>query len=304
MGLARDYWLGALCFLVKKRFNNMKKIILPIVLGFILIPSLSFASIDKNLSYGSRGPQVTELQEFLIDKGFLQGTSTGNFYSLTLKAVKSFQLTNNIPNTGYVGVLTRTEINNKLNAETASSTAEQISETGTTNPVATTSAVLTQLQQQNQLLQQQLSQLQTQTQQVQSIQNSLNQVVQNTTPTPVVIPTPIVTLDKFFYTYSYGSNNNTDINQLRINSTVPINTGSLIITDGTSTVTSVSMGSLNGRANNNSCQYFGMGAFEGCGDAGTLYWYVFNLNQPVSNEGAKIAFITIDGRSQDQQDHQ
>ena len=160
-------------------------------MGAILVPSLSFASIDSNLRYGSRGQKVTELQEFLIDKGFLQGTATGNFYSLTLKAVKAFQSANNISPTGYVGLLTRAEINNELSAETASSTSQQLSETGTTTaPVATTSPIISQLQQQNQLLQQQLSQLQTQTQQTQSIQNSLNQVVQNTTRviTPVVQP--------------------------------------------------------------------------------------------------------------------
>jgi hypothetical protein len=169
----------------------MRKIILFGILGAILVPSLSFASIDSNLRYGSRGQKVTELQEFLIDKGFLQGTATGNFYSLTLKAVKAFQSANNISPTGYVGLLTRTEINNELSVETARSISQQLSETGTTTAiVATTSPIVTQLQKQNQLLQQQLSQLQTQTQQTQSIQNSLNQVVQNTTRviTPVVQP--------------------------------------------------------------------------------------------------------------------
>ena len=165
----------------------MKKIILTIVLGAVLIPSFSFASINKNLSYGAKGAQVTELQEFLIDKGFLQTQSTGNFYSLTLKAVKAFQSVNNIPNTGYVGNLTRTEINSELSAETANSISQQLLETGTTtSPVATTSPVVTQLQQQNNLLQQQLNQLQTQVQQTQTIQSSLNQVVQNTTPTTTV----------------------------------------------------------------------------------------------------------------------
>lgn len=125
----------------------MKKIILPIILGFIIIPSLSFASIDKNLSYGSRGSQVTELQEFLIDKGFLQGTATGNFYSLTLKAVKAFQTANNLPSTGYVGNLTRTEINNELSVETASSTTQQISETSTTT--INQASVVVQSQQKN-----------------------------------------------------------------------------------------------------------------------------------------------------------
>jgi peptidoglycan hydrolase-like protein with peptidoglycan-binding domain len=175
----------------------MKKIILAVIFGLTLIPSIGFASIDNNLRYGSRGAQVTELQEFLIDKGFLQTQSTGNFYSLTLKAVKAFQSANNIPNTGYVGILTRTEINSQLVADTSGSTAQQLTETGTSTTATPPSPVITQLQQQNNLLQQQLTQLQTQTQnqaqQTQAIQNSLNQVVQNTTPVtpPVTPPTPL-----------------------------------------------------------------------------------------------------------------
>ena len=92
----------------------MKKIISTIVLVSALIPSLSFASIDTNLWYGTRGSQVTELQEFLIDKGFLNSQPTGNFYSLTLKAVKDFQSANSLPSTGYIGVLSRAKINQKL----------------------------------------------------------------------------------------------------------------------------------------------------------------------------------------------
>jgi len=139
----------------------------------ILVPAKSFASLDINLSYGARGSKVIELQEFLIDKGFLQGQSTGNFFSLTLKAVKAFQGANRISATGYVGALTRTEINNELALETSSSTAEQLMETGTTTVAITPNPKLAALQQQIALLQQQL------------------QAQQNATsvPTPAV-PTP------------------------------------------------------------------------------------------------------------------
>jgi peptidoglycan hydrolase-like protein with peptidoglycan-binding domain len=127
----------------------MKKRILLIALGIISIPSLCFASIDTNLKYGSVGQQVIELQEFLIDKGFLQTQATGNFYSLTLKAVKAFQSANHISPTGYVGILTRAKINNEINAETASSTTEQLSNTNTTPVVNKTNAVVVQPQPQN-----------------------------------------------------------------------------------------------------------------------------------------------------------
>lgn len=103
----------------------MKKII---ILGLILIPSITFASIDTNLKYGSKGQGVIELQEFLIDSGFLMGQATGNFYSLTLKAVKAFQTAKGLPSTGFVGQLTRAEINKALEADTASSTQAEIQE--------------------------------------------------------------------------------------------------------------------------------------------------------------------------------
>ena len=68
-------------------------------------------SINTNLGYGSTGEQVMQLQQFLISTGYLQGSATGNFYSLTQLAVKDFQFANSIPTTGYVGTLTRAKIN-------------------------------------------------------------------------------------------------------------------------------------------------------------------------------------------------
>lgn len=176
----------------------MKKLIIGGLLATALFiginTGVAHASIDVSLGYGSRGSEVTELQEFLIDHSYLTGNATGNFYSLTLKGVKAFQSDNNIPNTGYVGVLTRAEINKQILAETSDSTSEQLTETGTTTIPVIPSPVLSQLQQQNQILQQQLNQLQAQTQaqqlQSKTIQNSLNQIAQNTQP--VIVPTSTV----------------------------------------------------------------------------------------------------------------
>jgi len=89
----------------------MKRII-TVALLFIATPV--YASIDSNLRYGSTGPQVVELQEFLIDQGFLNSQPTGNFYSLTRKAVKDYQKSKGIAPTGFVGPITRKEINNEL----------------------------------------------------------------------------------------------------------------------------------------------------------------------------------------------
>lgn len=110
----------------------MKKIAIIIAL---LIPVISFAAIDANLKYGMRGTEVQELQEFLIARGFLKGTATGNFYSLTLSAVKNYQTVHTIPATGYVGVMTRGSINKELLTETQEAATAEIEEVGTIVPI-------------------------------------------------------------------------------------------------------------------------------------------------------------------------
>lgn len=100
----------------------MKKQILISFGLLILLPSIAFASFDADLHYGSTGSAVTALQEFLIDQGVLKGQATGNFYSLTLKAVKEFQKAEGInPTSGYFGPTTRTVANQILLAQVPNS---------------------------------------------------------------------------------------------------------------------------------------------------------------------------------------
>lgn len=101
----------------------------------LLIPTLSFASIDGNLKYGASGGQVMELQDFLFGKGFLSVKPTGYFYYMTLQAVKLYQSSVGLPSTGFVGPLTRASINAELSTELASSTEAEVQETGTTTPI-------------------------------------------------------------------------------------------------------------------------------------------------------------------------
>lgn len=112
--------------------NATKNII--VALALLLVPVMAFASIDANLYYGVRNTQqVKELQEFLVDKGYMT-QATGNFYSITLKAVKKFQTDHNIVSTGYVGILTRTEVNAELAADLAGSDQASTEETGKVSP--------------------------------------------------------------------------------------------------------------------------------------------------------------------------
>ncbi len=93
----------------------------PVATNSITQPATSSVVISKNLKYGQRDDEVYELQDFLIDKGFLNGNSTGFFGLLTLKAVKAYQKSGGISPTGYVGLLTRQKINSEIMAEVESS---------------------------------------------------------------------------------------------------------------------------------------------------------------------------------------
>jgi len=59
-----------------------------------------------------RSPEVQMLQECLKYLGlFNYPECTGYFGGITLKAVKAFQILNDIPATGFVGPLTRAKLN-------------------------------------------------------------------------------------------------------------------------------------------------------------------------------------------------
>lgn len=89
----------------------MKKSIL---LTLLLLPSLVLATFDQDLRYGSRGTQVTALQQFLVTDGCLAVNPTGNFLSKTKDAVKCFQAKHALPTTGFFGPLTRKVINTMI----------------------------------------------------------------------------------------------------------------------------------------------------------------------------------------------
>ena len=172
-----------------------------IILTIILSPFFASASFDRDLFYGLRqDPQVTELQEFLTTQGVYSGPVTGNFFSLTLKAVKDFQTANLISPTGYFGPLTRAKSNSLLSAVTDES-GTSISPAIT--PPKTTDDLVAKLTEQITILQQQLAELQKQqavlTEQNQKLgaiqiqvteqQQTLTQIQTNTAP-PAPTPPP------------------------------------------------------------------------------------------------------------------
>lgn len=96
----------------------MKRII---VFLLLFVPLVSNASFDSNLYYGLRNNNdVKELQKFLADEGFYTGPITGQFFSLTLKAVKDFQEKKKIsPVSGFFGPATRKIANEILTGRLA-----------------------------------------------------------------------------------------------------------------------------------------------------------------------------------------
>jgi peptidoglycan hydrolase-like protein with peptidoglycan-binding domain len=71
-------------------------------------------TLNYGLSFGSNdswsGGKVTKLQNFLYTEGDMQVSATGYFGPITLHAVKSFQASQGIWTTGFVGPLTRAAI--------------------------------------------------------------------------------------------------------------------------------------------------------------------------------------------------
>lgn len=70
-------------------------------------------SLSSDLSFGSRGNQVSQLQTFLVTRNYPGGGTwmiTGNFRAATLAAVKNFQLEQGLAQTGVVDAATRAAI--------------------------------------------------------------------------------------------------------------------------------------------------------------------------------------------------
>ena len=104
----------------------MKKISIAVVALTIALvgASVAGAAFTRNLSVGSTGADVAELQTVLMSKGYsipalAAGTAKGYFGSQTLTAVKAYQAANGVPSTGFVGPLTLAKLNGGSTVTTA-----------------------------------------------------------------------------------------------------------------------------------------------------------------------------------------
>ena len=97
----------------------MKKLIYGgVLLATFISLTLSANAADSFSTYmhfGSRGVEVTRLQQFLIDNGYLKiAAPTGNYLTLTKAAVQKFQSAKGVSATGYFGPITLAAANAHL----------------------------------------------------------------------------------------------------------------------------------------------------------------------------------------------
>ncbi|MBI2612377.1 peptidoglycan-binding protein [Candidatus Kaiserbacteria bacterium] len=117
----------------------MKTVALSAALGVLLLASVASAQVyypqtytpptyttsvsgsacvmlSSDLSFGSRGTEVTKLQQFLVTQNYPGGGNwmvTGYFGQATAQAVRNFQQSAGIPMTGYVDAATRSAIQSR-----------------------------------------------------------------------------------------------------------------------------------------------------------------------------------------------
>jgi len=137
----------------KKFLGLISLVVLSIFIGSFNVnaqaPAVSGGvALNRNLSVGLRGSDVTSLQQFLVSQGLLsEGNTTGFFGPLTQAAVQSFQakqgiVTSGTPQTtgyGSVGPRTLTSINT-LNAGASSAVSTVGMPSTTSATVASTQA--------------------------------------------------------------------------------------------------------------------------------------------------------------------
>lgn len=91
-------------------------------------------AFDQSMSLGMSGTRILQLQEFLTTQDCFHVNPTGYFGLITLQAVKCFQSNNELPVTGYFGIMSRTAADTILALMVDPAVQAQRTETGTTTP--------------------------------------------------------------------------------------------------------------------------------------------------------------------------
>ena len=99
-----------------KKSNIVLRTTAVLLLILAIVPSIVSAALTRELQFGSRGADVSELQTFLAEDitVYPQGRVTGYFGPLTVAAVRRFQAKNGISQVGRVGPQTMAVINAQM----------------------------------------------------------------------------------------------------------------------------------------------------------------------------------------------
>ncbi len=126
ISLTKTQWLSEILssktgdLIVNYKFIAMKKFLIASGIATLAFAAVAMAqgySFSTNLTVGSTGADVTALQTYLIGAGYnipaiaSGAAAKGYFGSQTQAAVKLFQAAKGVPNTGFVGPLTRGVLN-------------------------------------------------------------------------------------------------------------------------------------------------------------------------------------------------
>lgn len=91
--------------------NKLMLVLLLMVMTLMFATSAQASLGDVLLKFGSRGPDVVELQTKLNYVGFNVGKADGIFGTMTEQGVKSFQKDNGLTQDGIVGTMTTKSLN-------------------------------------------------------------------------------------------------------------------------------------------------------------------------------------------------
>lgn len=94
--------------------------------GGVVLGAETF-NFANDLRLGASGDDVKELQKRLAEEGLYTGAINGTFDDATLQAVKAYQKKHGLPQTGFVGPLTRAELNKEQTPEDNSALVQKLS---------------------------------------------------------------------------------------------------------------------------------------------------------------------------------
>ena len=93
-----------------KSFTKILLVSFSLLITISSTSALTCANLTKSLSKGATNKEVTLLQQFLYDSGYLATSPNGYYGNGTIAAVKKFQKANKLSQTGTVGSLARKKI--------------------------------------------------------------------------------------------------------------------------------------------------------------------------------------------------